>query len=280
MNDFDLSLLGADAALKRGYLSIVNNAGRTVALITLAVAALVTFTDVAFVGEINRNLSCTVIYLLIASYLIYFSMESAGERLGRESEEYREAQSEYRELSKRIKPTDVYALRKFCREYSARELEFRVEGFLLKHGLTREDFEAARGGAKPPLRERLVFFAASRMRPIQLTPKMLLSNDTGAKSELQSPARCKLFSMITRLLPITLSVFFTGAVVLGAKSDLDAVAIIDGIVKLSALPIIAVKGYLSGYEYAKERLTEWLTAKSKLLAEFRSQDASATEASQ
>ena len=270
MNDFDMTLLNSEALLKRGYMSVINNAGKAIAAITLFVAVLVTFTDIGFVGRINQSVTGTVLTLLLASYLMYFSMESAGERLGFESEEYRTAYDKYSRELGRIRPSDIYALRRFCTEYAERELRFRREGFLMRHGLGLADYEKFKSGGAPTRLERRIFKKAEKMKPTQLTPSMLTSAGRASKSELQGPEKTKLFSMIAKLLPATASVFFTGAIVLGAKDGLDAMGVIESIMKLSALPIIAIKGYVGGYTYAKEKLSVWLETKTKLLSAFLS----------
>ena len=268
MTDFDISLLDSSATLNRGYKSVINNAGWAIAIITLAVAVLVTFTDIGFVGGINENITSTVMLMLLASYLIYFSMESAGEKLGRESEEYREALTDYKARSKEIKPEDIYALRKFCTDYSKEELIYRRNAYLMKYGLTPRDYEGFKSGEKFSYRTNLILRRAERMKPAALTPRMLLSFDVRDESELHNPEKTKLLRMIPKLLPITVSVFFTGALVLAAKDGLTVMTMIEGILKLSALPIIALRGYVGGYTYTKERQSVWLSTKSKLLHSF------------
>ena len=60
----------------------------------------------------------------------------------------------------------------------------------------------------------------------------------------------------------------TISVVLSAKESLDAIAIIDGLLKLSSLIIIGFKGYAQGYTYVKHKLSAWLVIKSRLLRAF------------
>ena len=270
MTEFDISLLNSDKTLKKGYASLVNNAGKAIAVITLAVTALVTFTEIGFIGGINQSVSAEVMLLLLASYLMYFSMESAGEKLGRESEEYRAAFSEYKEKAVKIKPTSIYALREFCKEYSKKELLYRTENFLMSHGLTYGEYERYCAGERFDLKNEACFRKAARMKPARLTPQMLLSIEKSCENELTSPQKTKLFSTLVRLLPITVSVFFTGAMVLAAKDGLDAMTVIEGLVKLSALPIIGIRAYCWGYSYAREGLSAWLITKSKLLDAFSS----------
>ena len=52
------------------------------------------------------------------------------------------------------------------------------------------------------------------------------------------------------------------------KSELTASAIIDGLIKLSALPIIGFRGFLDGYRYAKETKSAWFETKRRVLEAF------------
>ena len=47
-NKFELGIIEADEIGKKGVLYLLNNAGKAIALITLLVSTLVTFTDIAF----------------------------------------------------------------------------------------------------------------------------------------------------------------------------------------------------------------------------------------
>ena len=86
--------------------------------------------------------------MLIASYVMYFSLEDAGERLGRESEEYKTVAEMHREMNERIKGCDIADLRDFCLEYRNAELEYRRENLLFSLGYTKDEFEAYKNGAK------------------------------------------------------------------------------------------------------------------------------------
>lgn len=264
-NDFDLSLLSPER-LSGGIVGLISTSGWAVAAITLIVAALVTFTEVGFVGGINEGITATVIVLLFASYLIYFSMESAGIRDGMKCEEYENALEEYKLAKEPISPSDVYPLREFCRDYAERELTFRREIRLMRYGLTLADFDKFLKGEYSGAGTRIMR-SVSKMKPRRLTPQMLLSFE-GGEEELASPTAKRAFTTLSKLLPATVCTFFTGGVVLAMRDNLTASAIIEGIVKLSALPVIAIKGYGAGYGYAKSSLSAWLNTKSKLLKSF------------
>jgi hypothetical protein len=61
---------------------------------------------------------------------------------------------------------------------------------------------------------------------------------------------------------------FTLSVILTAKDDLTLSTVIDGLVKLSALPIVGFKGMLDGFRFAKEDKSGWLETKARLLESF------------
>ena len=87
----DISLLNGDDAVKRSLSFIANNAGRVVAVLTFIFASLIIFTDVTLCDFSLKSFGVLLLLMIIASYIIYFSMEDAGEKLGEDSEEYAKA---------------------------------------------------------------------------------------------------------------------------------------------------------------------------------------------
>ena len=65
----------------------------------------------------------------------------------------------------------------------------------------------------------------------------------------------------------------TVSVVLSAKESLTAVDVIDGLLKLSSLPIIGFRGYSQGYVYTKKNISAWLDTKTSLLTAFLKNEA-------
>lgn len=63
---------------------------------------------------------------------------------------------------------------------------------------------------------------------------------------------------------------FTVSVILHTKDGLDASSVMDGIFKLTALPIIGLRGYSEGYSFVKNGKSAWLETKSRLLETFLS----------
>ena len=141
----------------------------------------------------------------------------------------------------------------------------------MEMGYSETDLSAYKSGKKYPLRARLAFRRAERMRAVKLTPTILLSRSHSAsKSELCDPGYKKILASLTSLIPSTVCMIFTVSVILTAKDGLTPTAIIEGIVKLSALPIVGFKGMLDGYKFAKEDKSAWLETKSRLLQSYLS----------
>ena len=265
-NTFDSTILDTGRVIKRGYSFFLENAGKTVALLTGFIVTLVTFTEVGLCDVGTADYTSTLILMLIASYIIYFSLEESGEKLGRESEEYRTAAEEYSKRRKILREADVYELRSFLYDYAREELLYRQKNTLMAKGFSTKDYEAWQKGEKFPHRAVRTFRAVKRMRPVKLTPKQLLTRERAeGRSELTSPEGRKLFTLIVKLIPSTVCMIFTLSIMLGAKDGMTAEFIIESLLKLSCLPVIGLKGYTQGYAYAKGDLVLWIETKTRLI---------------
>ena len=268
-NDFEISLLESGNAIKRGLGILASNVGKTVAVITLAVTSLVLFTDIGFAEFGGESFTSTMAVMLIASYLMYFSMEDAGERLGEESEEYVKAYSECAKLSNEITGCDIPRLRSFCKDYAKEELEYRRENLLLCYGYAKEDYDEYKASGTCEKKALKCFRKADRLKAFNLSPKILLSKEkTKERSELKNPENSKLPSMILKLIPTTLCMTVTVSVMLTAKENFGIADVIDGLFKLSALPVAGFRGYADGYNYAKRIQSSWISTKTRLLEAF------------
>ena len=262
----DARLLSAtDGIVKRGYSAIVKNCGKLIAALTAVTVLLVTFTEVGFYDIGTTELTANVLLLLIASYVIYFSLEDAGESLGRESDEYREAAAHLKLSCERVEGGMMVDLRRFVEEYKARELLHRRESLLLSEGLSLADLEAYAEGAEAPGRKGRALKKAARLRPIRLSAGDLLTGVVRHGQEIRNPERTRIPSLAARLIPTTVCTLFTASVMLGVKDGLGAAEVIEALLRLCPLPIVALRGYSAGYSYATEQECEWIRAKCRLL---------------
>ena len=269
MTKLDDALLESGNIMRRGYSFLNENMGKIIALVTAVLAVLLTFTDITLPSLITSELTCELIVMLIASYIIYFSLEDAGEGLGKESVEYVKAREKYIAASESITGDMIGDLRRFTLEYSERELEYRRRTALLAEGFGEDDLENYRAGRIKDKKTARALKRIDKMKPVEISPKSLLGEKVRSSGgELNDPTRHKLCVLLLKLLPSTLCMLFTVSMMISAKSGMDAGEIISGIVKLGTLPIIGLKGYSQGYTYAREVLAGWLDTKTRLLDAF------------
>lgn len=262
-------LLELGGAIRKGYTSAIANAGKVIAFITLLVAVIVTFTDVAKSNLSGESFTTTLFVMLISSYLMYFSLEDTGEKEGEQTEEFKSAKDKYIIVRGKITPDSIDPLREFCLDYSKRELEYRRLCYLGEMGYSGREFEEYKGGKIFPIRAKRAFRRAERMRAVKLTPQTLLSRSHGIiKSELTSPGYKKIVGAAMSLIPSTVCMVFTISVILTTKDNMTISTVIDGLVKLSALPIIGFKGLIDGHRFSKEDKSAWLETKARLLESF------------
>ena len=266
--DLDINLLTPGVLAKRGYSFLIANVGKTVALITLAITALVSFTEISFSAIGSESFTSTLVMMLIASYIMYFSLEDAGEKLGRESDAFKKSAERYNSIRSRIGSKDVARLRSFCLEYRNADLEYRRENMLFSLGYTRDEYDRFISGEKTDKRTAKALGRVKNIKVSDLTAVSLLSFDTHTDSELKSPKYEHFFNTVLRLVPSTVCMLFTVSVMISVRDNLTASGIIEALLKLSTLPIIGLKGYSGGYEYSTGAEKVWLDTKSDLLEAF------------
>lgn len=262
--DFETALLEADGAVKSGIAAIIGNLGKTVAVITLAVACLVTFTDVSLIGVNTEKYATSLAVMVISSYVMYFSLLDVGGERGRESAEYVKAKERYDATRVKLSGDMMPALRDFCVEYSRAELEYRRCEYLMYYGLCDSDIKSFKDGREKRIRRR-----SSRLRAVTLSPAMLLSTQKNVKrGELYNPERGKILKSFVKLLPSTLCTCLTVSVVLSVKDGMTAEDVLNGLLKLAALPIVGIRGYVDGLVFAEKNESAWLRTRTMILESF------------
>ena len=265
---FDMGIVSSGQLVKKGYSLLIANVGKTVALITLAVTALVSFTEISFSEFGSESFTSTLVMMLIASYVMYFSLEDAGEKLGRESDEYKTASERLTELKSKIKGSDVSRLREFCLDYRNAELEYRRSNLLFSLGYTEEEYKRYIQGEKMSKKALKDLGRVKKIKCAELDAASLLSGERRSESELKNPESSRLIHMILKLIPSTVCTLFTISVMISVKDNLTAAGVIEALLKLSTLPVIGLKGYSGGYEYVTDSEIGWMETKARLLDAF------------
>lgn len=270
MDKFENGIVHADALMGRAGGSIIKNSGKAIALITVVLAILLTFTEIRFSDLGSRDFTSNLIMMLIASYLMYFSLEDAGERLGEESDEYKAALSEYARARECVSCDDIELLRDFCIEYSRDELTYRRRAALTADGLSAAEYDRWLDGERFPRKTRRIFRRVKRMRAVRLTPVMLLTqSECGGACEISNPTRRKIPRMIVRMIPTTIGMSVTVSVMLTMKDGMSVEGVIESILKLATLPIVGFRGYAAGYSHVTRAAIPWMQTRTGLIDTFK-----------
>lgn len=254
---------------RRTIAFIAECGSKIVAALTVILSVAVIFADVSFATVGTAAYTSTLLVLLVATYLMYFSLEDVGERAGEATDEARAVKEHYEEVKAKIKPDKIGALRDFLTEYSREELSFRKRTILASGGLSEADLTAYLAGKRYKRAERMILRQAKRARAANLTPATLLSGvDNRSRSELENPEQRKILGLLVRLIPTTVCMLFTVSLALTAKEGLTASAVLDGIFKLSSLPLAGLRGYRAGYIFARHTRCAWCEVKTRILEAF------------
>ena len=133
-------IFNTGARVKRGYGYAIANIGKTVALITSFAVLLVTFGEIGFLDFGSESVSASVLVMLIASYIIYFSLHDAGEGAGRETDIYKKSEEKYLVRREKIAEEDVREVRAFLSSYTREELDFRRLTYIESRGASVSEY--------------------------------------------------------------------------------------------------------------------------------------------
>ena len=264
----DLGIISSGVLVKKGYSFLIANVGKAVAVITLVVATLVSLTEISFSDFGGETFTSTLIMMLLASYIMYFSLEDAGEKLGRESDGYKAVSEKYITVSAKISGKDITALRQFCLDYRNADLEYRRSNMLFSLGYTEEEYARYLNGESLGKKAEKTLERVKKIRRAELDAAGLLSKSCKGEGELKDPKSYKLINMAIRLIPSTVCMIFTVSVMISTRDNMTAAGIIEAILKLSTLPAIGLKGYAAGYQYATESEQGWIEVKTRILDSF------------
>ena len=278
MDKFDfLNSKNGEITLKRSTVtSFIGNMGIIVAAMTLLCTCVMFFTDISLASLVTAEFSLSFVILLFCSYTMYFSMADTGAKHGAECEAYKKARERYDNLRAELGECGMlFKLGSFCQNYVRGELEATQRCILLSVGISYEEFlELYKGLSSRDLpkslssRTRRAIARANALKPIALTPDMLLS--VGSHSHTRSPLtrnpeRSKMMHSLKALIPTTVTSFFAVSVVCSVISDPSMATVTECVIKLFALVWNGCKGYTMGYNNTSVEYSSYLESRSDLL---------------
>jgi hypothetical protein len=257
--DTDQFLGGALTSLAKGRQKIFSRIGLWISALALLVAIVITFTDVSILALSAESLTLKMAIYAAVTAIMFFALEEEGERAGREEGTYKKNEKAFLAAKAAVTPMHYGALEKFCARYVEEELSERRAVLLLSHGITDRD------APLPAQIERKM----KALKPLEVSAASLLDPSTHPeRSPLSDPERRRKRRLAVRLLPSLLCSIFGIGIAVGVRGALTPSAIIEGLFKISALLIVALRGYAVGYLFIGDAQIPFLQAKTRLLEQF------------
>ncbi len=266
--DEDL-LLRADAVTGKLKNSLLDHIGRAIAVFAIIICAIFTFTEIAFVDISLEKFTVEGIVILVMSMVMYLSLESEGEVFGKAQASYQSAKSEADTLAQKVRGEELGVLRKYLLTIYKEEVLAREDRLLLAYGLSREDLEGYRRGERFGKKKSHQLRCVAKTTSRALTPNELLFFEGLQEEEITTaPKKRNRFFGIVRILPSLLCTLLTVGVMIDLKDGFSIRLALEGILKLSALLSMGLRGYIAGVHYVSDVLTPYHKVREKLLDAF------------
>lgn len=291
--NFDFTTLNESrriTAVKKTVNGFIGNIGIIIAAMTLFCAAAVFFMDISLASFVTVNFSLSFVILLFCAYTIYFSLADTGMRLALSDKSYIKAKEEYEEVKGELRKSGkLERLGEFCHEYVKGELVSAKKEILLSSGISYSEFcEKYSGKDKSALPSELsrkakkVILSADRIKPVHLTPDMLLSvgHNSGERRVLRkNPEKTRLISALRALIPTTVTSFFAVSIVCSVIKEPSSAVFIECIIKLFTLIWTGSKGFLMGYNNISIDTAAYLSDCTDILLRFKSYESAGDQIS-
>lgn len=274
-------------------------AQRTVGLLAGNLASIVAVLSVfvlisSFWLEISLEELFTVNFAMdsILTALLYcvmqFSMQENGRRSACLDPVYTDAYKKYRLVRDRILDCGMSGLEAFCIDYVQKELAFARAARLSAIGISYGDWERVYSrldsaslrsrelmspdGVRLLSRsERRVLLSVSKMRPIRLTPSMLLLESGARQSRdalARSPEQRLVLSSAISTVTTVIAGCFTASILIEVVSAPTVASFVYCLIKLFCLLWRGARGYISGYKSLTCDAVTYNNARTRILNDF------------
>ncbi len=262
--------------------SFVNNKGLFVGLILVFILILVFTTNINFQSSAEvMKLSLTVFVFGFCSYTMYVNCADSGTRAGKNTSAYRNAKTDYEDVkTKIVEGKKQHLLGDFCRAYIDEELRNARNEILEGVGLEYKDYikkwvgeDKATIKASTDLseREKDAVIAANSIKPLKLTPEMILRRERTYKRRAplgKSPHSRRNIQYITKLISTIVTSIFTCMLALEVIGNPSWATFAELCLKLLMVLLSGFSGYKMGYENITIDTVNYIQDQTDLLHQF------------
>ena len=262
-------LLRADAVSGKIRSTLLDHIGRATAFFAIVICAIFTFTEIALVDISLKKFTVEGIVILVMAMVMYLSLESEGQAYAKGQKGYLDAKGCADALAAKVRGDSLPELRKYLLCVYEDEVHAREERLLLSYGLTRGELEGYRRGERFGKKKSHQLRCVAKTTSRALTPgELLFFEGVGSEEITTAPQKRGHLLGIVRVLPSMLCTLLTVGIMIDLKDGFSLRLVLEGVLKLSALLSMGLRGYLAGVHYVSDVLTPYHKVREKLLDAF------------
>ena len=258
--------------------TVLKNFSSIVAIFAMVLLVTLIFADVSVAPAFSWQWATELVLYLIIMYTLYFSMQTTGITDGRAQTAYIEIMKKYTEIRDSIcTDHELESLQEWCDEFIEYELKTAKAKLLRSASITMKLFEEKYADPEAPLprelslKKRLAVLKARKLKPITLTPDMLLN--CGSLAVGRNPlgpnpnTRRAIRSAIT-MLPRTAMIFLVTDIAVNVIANPSWETVITGVIMCFVGLLCAYQGYDSGYKNIVDDTVGYVQRQINLLCQY------------
>lgn len=279
LHDIDFEIKGFDSTVKKAARGIASGFPTIIAALSIVILAALMWADITISDLFSLRFVGEGMVLTLIFWMMYLSMNENGIRSGRNDDGYIKARAKYNKVRDSLRLNGIADLSTFCDWYIDDELVRARKGILVRRGVSYELFEKhflpIRGlvlssdkkymslikTATPEemahmavynslsISKRGAVLLALKIKPIHLTPDMLLVDEHGRVS--RNPIAATISRARTRrnavgLGCIAATSMLIVSIALEVAADPTKAKMIYGLIQVASLIFTGLRGYSAG----------------------------------
>lgn len=264
--------------VKKSARGIFKNFSLILAAFAMVVLVALVFADVSFEATLSWKWAVKLVFYLILMYVLFFSMQSTGIQDGQAQDIYTETRGKYNTLREGIRSdSELETLQDFCDDYVITELRLARTKILRAASIPYTMFEEKWLDTEEPLpknisrKKRLAILVARKLKPITLTPDMLLncgSLKIGRAPLGATPAARLAFRTMQKMIPRTAMTFLVTDIAINVITQPSWETLITGLMMCFVGAMCAYEGYESGYKNIVDDTVEYVNRQVNILSQY------------
>lgn len=264
--------------VKKSARGIFKNFSLILAAFAMVVLVALVFADVSFEATLSWKWAVKLVFYLILMYVLFFSMQSTGIQDGQAQDIYTETRGKYNTLREGIRSdSELETLQDFCDDYVVTELRLARTKILRAASIPYAMFDEKWLDTEEPLpknisrKKRLAILVARKLKPITLTPDMLLncgSLKIGRAPLGATPAARLALRTAKKMIPRTAMTFLVTDFAVNVITNPSWETLITGLMMCFVGVMCAYEGYESGYKNIVDDTVEYVNRQVNILSQY------------